>query len=229
MLALLSVFMDLPAAVLEPGQAFAFRLVATLAILVIGWLVAKFLKGLVFRFLLAVRFDIASDRAGIDDVLVRADIRQSPAELLAVLVYWLVLLATLVAAVSALGLNQVSEVLERCLVYAPKIIAAVVVLILGLFLASFLAGVVRTAAANASLAESHALAALVRYAVVAFTAAVTLEELGIAPELVRSAFVIVFGAVALALALAFGLGCKDLAREWMVRYLDSARARRKPH
>jgi mechanosensitive ion channel-like protein len=128
-------------------------------------------------------------------------IRQSPAELLAVLVYWLVLLATLVAAVSALGLNQVSEVLTRCLVYAPKVIAAVVVLILGLFLASFLAGVVRAAAVNAALAESHALAALVRYAVVAFTAAMTLV----------------------------GLGCKDLAREWMVRYLDSARARRKSH
>jgi hypothetical protein len=79
------------------------------------------------------------------------------------------------------------------------------------------------------LAESHALATLVRYAVVAFTAAVTLEELGIAPELARSAFVILFGAVALAWALAFGLGCKDLARDWMVRYLDSARARRKSH
>lgn len=229
MLALLSVFMDLPAAVLEPGRAFAFRLLVALAVVVAGWVIAKFAKGLVFRFLLTVRFDMASEKAGIDDALLRADIRQSPAELLAMLVYWLVLLATLVAAVSSLGLNQVSEVLTRCLVYLPKVIAAVVVLILGLFLASFLAGVVRAAAANAALAESHVLAALVRYAIVAFTAAVTLEELGIAPELVRSAFVILFGAVALAMALAFGLGCKDLARDWMVRYLDSARARRKTH
>lgn len=229
MLALLSVFMDLPAAVLEPGRAFALRLAVALAILITGWLAAKIAKGLVFRFLLTVRLDIASERAGIDEVLVRADIRQSPAELLAVLVYWVVFLATLVGAVSALGLDQVSEVLRRCLDYAPKIVAAVVVLILGLFLASFLAGVVRAAAANAALTESDTLAALVRYAVVAFTAAVTLEELGIAPELVRSAFVILFGAVALAWALAFGLGCKDLAKDWMVRYLDSARARRKSH
>lgn len=221
--------MDLPAAVLDSSRAFGVRLVLALGIFVIGWLIAKFLKGLVFRLLLMVRFDMASEKAGIDSVLVRADIRQSPAELLAVLVYWLVLLATLVAAVSALGLNQVSEVLTRCLVYAPRVIAAMVVLILGLFLASFLAGVVRAAAANAGMAESDALALLVRYAVVAFTAAVTLEELGIAPELVRSAFVILFGAVALGLALAFGLGCKDLAREWMVRFLDSARARRKSH
>jgi len=229
MLTWLCIFMDLPAAVLEPSRALALRLVVAVGILLVGWLVAKFSKGLVFRFLLTVRFDVASEKAGVDDVLVRADIRQSPAELLAVLVYWVMLLATMVAAVSALGLSQVSEVLTRCLVYVPKVIAAVVVLILGLFLAGFLAGVVRAAAANAGIVESDPLALFVRYAVVAFTAAVTLEELGIAPELVRSAFVIIFGAVALALALAFGLGCKDLAREWMVRFLDSARARRKSH
>jgi flagellar biosynthesis protein FliQ len=221
--------MDLPAAVLEPGRVFILRLLASLLVLSFGWITAKLLKGLVFRALLTARFDVASEKAGIDDVLRRADIRQSPAELVAVLVYWLVLLASLVGSVSTLGLTQVSELLSRCLVYAPKIIAAVLVLILGLFLASFLAGVVRAAAVNAGMAESGGLATLVRYAVVAFTAAVTLEELGIAPELVRSAFVILFGAVALALALAFGLGCKDLAREWMVRYLDTARARRKPH
>src|SRR3972149_4232695 len=96
--------MDLPAAVLEPGRAFAFRLVVAVAILLVGWLVAKFSKGLVFRFLLTVRFDIASEKAGIDDVLVRADIRQSPAELLAVLVLWLVLLARPGAGLGALRL-----------------------------------------------------------------------------------------------------------------------------
>ena len=111
-----------------------------LVIIVIGWVTAKLVKGLVFRFLLTIRFDVASDRVGVDDVLDRADIRQSPAELVAVLVYCLVLLGTLAAAVSARGLDQVSEVLTRCLVYAPKVVAAVVVLILGLFLASFLAG-----------------------------------------------------------------------------------------
>jgi uncharacterized membrane protein YidH (DUF202 family) len=122
--------------------------VVALAIIVIGCATAKLLKGLVFRFLLTVRFDVVSDRVGIDDVLDRADIRQSPAELVAVPGSCLVLLGTLAAAVSALGLDQVSEVLTRGLVYTPKVASAVVVLILGLFLASFLAGVVRTAAAR---------------------------------------------------------------------------------
>jgi flagellar biosynthesis protein FliQ len=109
----------------------------------------KLAKELVFKGLLTVRFDVASETAGIDDVLMRARIRQSPAELAAVLVYWLVLLAAFEASMSTLGLTPVSEILNRCLVYAPRIIAAVVVLILGLFLASFLAGVIRAAAANA--------------------------------------------------------------------------------
>jgi len=228
--------MELSPAVLEPGKAVVARVAAflpsffgALLILLVGWVVAKFIRLLVFRFLLAVRFDLASEKAGVDDVLIRADIRQSPAELLAVLVQWLVMLIVLMTAVNTLGLSSVSDLLNHILLYIPKVIAAVIALILGLFFANLLSGVIKTAAANAGLGETEALAALSRYAIVAFTVAVTLEELGIAAELVRSAFVILFGAVALAAALAFGLGCKDLARDWIVRYLDSTRTRKKPH
>src|SRR6266700_3427916 len=197
--------MDLQAAVLEPGRA-----LAALLIVAFGWLLAKFARLLVFRFLLIIRFDMASERAGVDDVLVKADIRQSPAELVAIMAQWAVGLAVLLTAASVLGLTPVSELLNHVVLYVPKVIAAVVALILGLFV-------------------TDVLAALTRYAVVAFTVAVTLEELGIAPELVRWAFVIVLGGACLGLALAFGLGCKDLARDWMVRYLVGALARRKSH
>jgi hypothetical protein len=228
--------MELSPTVLEPGKAVVARVAAflpslfgALLILLVGWVVAKFIRLLVFRFLLAVRFDLASEKAGVDDALIRADIRQSPAELLSGLVQWLVMLVVLMTAVNTLGLSSVSDLLNHILLYIPKVIAAVIALILGLFFANLLSGVIKTAAANAGLGETEALAAVARYAIVAFTVAVTLEELGIAAELVRSAFVILFGAVALAAALAFGLGCKDLARDWIVRYLDSTRTRKKPH
>jgi hypothetical protein len=228
--------MELSPALLEPGRAFVARvaaflpgLLAALLILLGGWVLARFLRLVVFRLLLAIRFDVASEKAGIDDLLARADVRQGPAELLATLVHWFVLLIVLMTAVNTLGLEAVSDLLNQILLYIPKVIAAVVVLILGLFAANVLGGVIRAAAANAGLGPGEALGTLARYALVAFTVAITLEELGIAPELVRSAFVILFGAVALALALAFGLGCKDLARDWVIRYLESARARRKPH
>ncbi len=225
--------MELSPAVLEPGRVFVARiaaflpsLVAALLVLLAGWLLARAARLLIFRFLLAVRFDVASEKAGIDEVLIRADLRQNPTELVAALGQWLILLLALMTAINTLGLSSLSDLLAQVLLYLPKVIAAVVVLILGLFFASFLAGVVRTAAASAGMGEADVLGTLARYAIVTFTVAVTLEELGIGAALVRSAFVILFGAVALALALAFGLGCKDLAREWMVRYLDGVRRKK---
>jgi flagellar biosynthesis protein FliQ len=228
--------MELAPTLLEPGRAFVSRLalflpnlLAALAILLAGWALARFVRLVFFRFLLAVRLDVAAERAGIDDILARAEIRQSPAELVVLLGYWVVLLLALLTAVNTLGLAAVADLLNQVLLYVPKVIAAVVVLILGLFFANFLAGLIRAAATSAGLPEAAVLASLSRWALVVFTAAVTLSELGVGAELVHSAFNIVFGAVALALALAVGLGCKDLARDWVARYLEAARRKGRPH
>ncbi|MEK6530790.1 MAG: hypothetical protein AABZ48_07825, partial [candidate division NC10 bacterium] len=108
-------------------------MLAALLILLGGWVLARFIRLLVFRFLLAIRFDVAGEKAGIDDILLRADIRQSPAELVATLVYWLMMLLVVMTAINTLGLVAVAELLNQVLLYIPKVIAAVVVLILGLF------------------------------------------------------------------------------------------------
>src|SRR3972149_894586 len=147
---------------LEPGRAFLSKialflpnLLAALLILLGGWVLARFIRLLVFRFLLAIRFDVAGEKAGIDDILLRADIRQGPAELVATLAYWVMMLLGVMTAINPLGLAAVAELLNQVLLYIPKVIAAVVVLILGLFFANFLAGVIRTAAANAGLREAE--------------------------------------------------------------------------
>jgi hypothetical protein len=226
--------MGIGTTLLEPGRAFLSKvaaflpnLLAALLILLAGWAAAKFVRLVVFRFLLAVRFDLASERAGIDDVLARAEISQSSAELVATLVYWLTNLLVLMTAVNILGLTAVSDLLNQILLYVPKVIAAVVVLILGLFFANFLSGIIKAAAANANIAEADLFGNVARYAVIVFTGAIALQELGIGAELVRSVFNIIFGAVALALALAFGLGSKDIARDWLQRYLAESRERKK--
>src|SRR5437870_2677153 len=203
--------MDLQAAVLEPGRALAAQtvaylpsLLAALLIVAFGWLLAKFARLLVFRFLLIIRFDMASERAGIDDVLVKADIRQSPAELVAIMAQWAVGLAVLLTAASVLGLTPVSELLNHVVLYVPKVIAAVVALILGLFVANVLAGSVRAAAANAGLAETDVLAALPGVRAVATTVGVSHGELGRAAEPGGGALVPVEGWVSLGLARGCG-------------------------
>src|SRR3989304_1702879 len=111
---------------LEPGRAFLSKvafflpnLLAALLILVGGWVLARFIRLLVFRFLLAIRFDVAGEKAGIDDILLRADIRQSPAELVATLVYWLMMLLVVLTALNTLGLAGGGGALDHGLPLLP--------------------------------------------------------------------------------------------------------------
>lgn len=219
--------MDLVSTLLGPGRAFLTKisnfsanLIGAILILIGSWILAKFMKMLVFKFLTAVRFDMASEKAGINEILIKGEIRQSSSELVSTLIYWLIMMIGLVLAVSNLGLDAVNELLNQILLYIFKIIGAIFVLILGLFFANILAGIVRTVASNVGIHQADALGTMARYALIIFTAAVALQELGIGAELVRSAFNIIFGAVAFAFALAFGLGCKDLVRDWVVKYLE---------
>jgi len=187
-----------------------------LVILLVGWIVAKFAKAAVSRGLKLIRFPVLAEKAGIDGFLKKGGATRSATDLLAVLVYWLVMLLVLVTAVNTLGLEGASEVLTRILGYIPNIIVAVIVITVGMYAASFVAALVRTAAANAGIAEAGFVAALARYALIIFTFAIALDQLRIGEDIVANGFLVLFGAAALAAALAVGLG----ARETVARYLN---------
>ncbi|MEE8250657.1 MAG: hypothetical protein V3R24_02860 [Gemmatimonadales bacterium] len=191
------------------------RILAAIVILLAGWIVAKIAKMAVGRGLKLVRFPVLADKAGIDDFLKKGGVKYSATDMLAVLVYWLMMLIVLVIAVNVLGLEGASQLLQQILLYIPNIIVAVVVITVGLYAASFVAALVRTAAANAGIEEAGVVAALARYALIIFTFAIALVQLKIGEEIVANGFLILFGAACLAAALAVGLG----ARETVAKYL----------
>jgi hypothetical protein len=121
----------------------------------------------------------------------------------------------LVMAVDALGLPKASDVLAGLFDYVPRVIAALLVLVVAVFLASFVAAIVQTAAGNAKMPRPEILAGLTRWAIVIFAATVALVELGITPLLVTTTFNIILAGLCLALALAFGLGSKDIVAKWL--------------
>lgn len=192
------------------------NILAAILILLVGWIAAKVLKAAVGRVLKLVRFPVLAQKAGIDEFLQKGGIERSSADLLAVLVYWLVMLIVLVTAVNALGLQVASQLLNQILLYIPNIIVAVIVVTVGLYAANFVAGLVRTAAANAGIEEAVLVAALSRYALIIFTFAIALNQLRIGEVIVANGFLILFGAACLAAALAVGLGGRDV----VARYLD---------
>ena len=197
-------------------------LLGALIILIIGWIVAKAIRRLVDWLLKVTRFDTLADKAGISTILKKGDLKISAREVVSGLVYWLVIIMVLVMVVNALGLPKASDVLTSLFAYVPKVIAALLVLVVAMFLASFVSGIVQTAAGNANMPRPEVFAGVSRWAIIIFAVTIALGELGIATLLVTTTFNIILGGICLALALAFGLGGKDAA----ARYLDELRKRR---
>jgi hypothetical protein len=197
-------------------------LLGALLILVVGWVVAKTLRRIVGRVLTATHFDKLAEKAGITEILNKGGLKTSAVEVLSSLVYWLAIIMVLVMVVNALGLPQASNVLEKLFGYIPSVIAALFVLVVGMFLANFVSGIVRTAAGNAYLPKPEMFAAVSRWAIIIFAATISLRELGIGTLLVTTTFNIILGGVCLALALAFGLGGRDAA----ARYIEDWRNKR---
>ncbi|MBE3144063.1 MAG: hypothetical protein IMZ61_09095 [Planctomycetes bacterium] len=197
-------------------------LLGALIILIVGWIVAKLIRRAVDWLLKAVRFDVMADKTGISEVLRKGDLKITAREVVSGLVYWLIIIMVLVMTVDALGLPKSSDVLASVFAYVPKVIAALLVLVVAMFLASFVSGIVRTACGNANLPRPELIAGVSRWAIIIFAATIAMEELGIAPLLVGTAFNIILGGIVLALALAFGLGGKDAA----ARYLEELKQKR---
>ena len=213
---------DSVAAFLEGVGDFLPNILAAILILIIGWLIARVFRGAVRRGLQLIKFPTIAEKAGIDGFLQTGGVKQSSTDLVAVLVYWLVMLMVLLTTVNALRLEVASQLLNEILLYIPNIIVAVIVLVVGLYAANFVAGLVRTAAANAGIAEAEVIAVVARYALIIFTFAIALNQLRIGEDIVANGFLILFGAACLAGALAVGLG----SREVVARYMED-RFRRK--
>ena len=166
-----------------------------------------------------VRFDALADKAGISEILKKRELKTSARQVLSSLVYWLIIIMVLVMVANALGLPKASDLLSNLFAYVPKVIAALLVLVVAMFLASFVSGIVRISAGNANLPKPEMLAGISRWVIIIFAVTISLAQLGIAPLLVTATFNIILGGVCLALALAFGLGGKDAA----AKYLDDVK------
>jgi hypothetical protein len=197
-------------------------LLGALIILIVGWIIAKAIRRLINWLLVSVRFDVMADKTGISEVLKKGNLKVTAREVICGLVYWLIIIMVLIMTVDALGLPKTSDVLTSLFAYVPKVIVALLVLVVALFLASFVSGIVHTAAGNANLPSPELIAGISRWAIIIFAVTIAMEQLGIAPLLVGTAFNIILGGVVFALALAFGLGGKDAA----ARYLDELKNKR---
>ncbi|HLQ27577.1 MAG TPA: hypothetical protein VK138_17055 [Acidiferrobacterales bacterium] len=190
---------------IQVGQ-FLPQLFAALVILILGLLIAKFLHFIVVRGLKLIHFDVLTQTAGIDGFIKQGGIKKTTIDILGILVYWLVILLTLLTAFNSLGLGVVSELFRRIALFIPNVIVAVLILAIGLYFARFISDTVMAYSRNVGIEDAELMGRLTRYAIVIFVVITALVQVNIGAEILMEAFRILFGATCLALALAFGIG-----------------------
>lgn len=195
-----------------------------IAIILLGWVICNVIKRIVVRVLKLCQFDILAERSGIKQILDRGGIRQSASDIVGLLVFWFLFLIAIVTTLETLNLSGATDTLHTIYLYIPKIVAALVTLILGLYFANFLESVTRASCANAGLEQAGSIGRTAYLATAIFVVAGIFEILDIASEIVIWAFILVFGAACLALALAFGLGGRDVAGRFLEKWLEQKKS-----
>jgi|SRR5208282_1671961 hypothetical protein len=202
------------------------RMVVMLIVAFAGWVVAYVLKVLVRSILRLTKFSKLSENAGATQLLHQAALPSST-ELLSRFVFWVAWIGFILLGVSVLGIVGLQDYISRFFLFLPRLFVALLILFFGLLAANFVSRAALLAAVNANFRSSRLLSISIRIVISIFALSMVFEVLGIAEQTVLIAFGTAFGAVMLGLAIAFGIGGKDLAREFLERRLAAGKKEEK--
>lgn len=202
------------------------RLIVMLIIAFIGWMIAYLLKVLVRSILRVTKFSRLSESAGATQLLNQAALPSST-ELVSRFVFWLSWIGFILLGVSVLGIVALQEYISRFFLFLPRLFTALIILFLGALAAGFFSRAALLAAVNANLRSSRLLSLSVRIIISIFALSMSCEVLGIADQTMMIFFASVFGALMLGLAIAFGIGGKDLAKEYLEKRFATAKKEEK--
>jgi hypothetical protein len=198
--------------------AFLPRLLLAVAVVAFGWLLAKAIRFAVEKALRAVNFNVLTERAGTDNFLQQGGMRGDTTTLFGLFAYWLVILAALIIAFNGLGLTYITDLLQRVVLFAPKVLVAMLVVIFGSYFARFVGNAVHTYCVDAGIADADMLGRIARYLIMTFVVMIALSQVEIGGDIVQRTFLILLAGLVLALALAFGLGGKEWAAALLERW-----------
>jgi hypothetical protein len=192
------------------------KVAAAFVLLTLGWLIARLLRKGTVRFLKLLRVDVLAEKTGVEDFLLQGGVRYTTVTLIASMIYWFILFTFALAILSSMGLTAAADLFTKMLLYIPNVLVALLLLVFGTVFAKFVQGVAFTYLNNMGIAGAQLMSTVAQWAVLLFVVSAALEQLSIGGQILVSAFQIAFGALCLALALAFGLG----GREWAAHLLE---------
>lgn len=198
--------------------SFVPALAGVLAILIVGPIIGRLLSLAVHRLLKELKFDKIADGTGLSHIFRKGGMKYSASEGLSHLIYWVFVVIFIMITVKTMGLTIVSDSVDKLIVYIPHVLAAVVIIVLGLILAKVISSLIHFAVTYLDLPDSKMLKRVARWAIVVYASVTALEELGLGSLLMGTTFQMIFGALCFAFALAYGLGGKEAAAKHLEKY-----------
>jgi len=200
------------------------QLIGAILVLVIGWILAGLIAALVERVLKTIGFERAAQSTGIAGFVRQAGSDWTVSKVVAEIVKWFIRLIALQAAASILGMDQISEIINRIVLWLPNLVVALAIIVVGALIARFVSGVVRGATSEMGFGNPDLIARIAQYAILVFAVVAAVDQLGIAETVVQTLFTGLVIAVAGALALAFGLGGQQTAAQITQSWYQSGQA-----
>lgn len=198
------------------------RLLAMAIILVVGWVVAWIIEVILHRLLVLVRLDRLFASKGVTQLLTEAAL-PSPAEIISRFVFWLVWVSFILVGVNALEIGALQREISSLVSLLPQLVVALLILFFGFLAANFFSRAALLAAVNANSPSPRLFSSFVRFLILLFAITMALERIGLGRGVVLVAFAVSFGAIMMGLAIAFGLGGRNVARRILERRFAAGR------
>jgi small-conductance mechanosensitive channel len=198
------------------------NLLTAILILILGVVLGVILKGIFLRLFKAIGLDRVSERSGVIELLRKGGIKDSVSVLLAKVVGWITVVVFAIISMRELEIPTVERLFESFLIYLPNVFVAALILLFGYLLGNFFGRAALIASVNAGIRFSGIIGKSVKFTVFILAATMALEQLGIGRGTIIIAFAIIFGGIVLALSIAFGLGGRDIAKEYLEKKVKGA-------
>jgi hypothetical protein len=194
------------------------NVLGALFLIIIGWFIARILSFVVRKALKVIQFDKLIEKINVDAILEKAHITIKPSDIIGKFVYWVILLLFLVTASDTLGWNVVSQSIHDLIAYLPKLFSAIVIFVLGLYIANFVRTGLKGLFDSLSITSGNMISTFAFYLIAIIITLTALSQAGVDTTIITSNVTLIVGGIVLAFAISFGFGSRNVLTNILSSY-----------
>jgi hypothetical protein len=188
-------------------------LIVAILFLLVGWVVSSIIKNVLNKSLIKIGFNTFLDKLGLDTLLKKMDVNITGSQMVASIISMFFLLIFLLAALDIVGLTVLSGLIDTLVLFLPKLLASLAVLVCGFFVAQIVFNGVKIASKNTGVDYGRSVAEVCRGIIIVITVSLSITQLDIDVSLLNNIMTVVIASVGLAAAISLGIGTKSMAQE----------------